>query len=674
MAIDVFSSSSAAEHRAVAAAVAIPAHVVQAKGHGHAGTAMALAPLAHVLFQRVLRHDPTRPDWEGRDRFILSAGHASLLLYTQLHLTGYDLQLEELMKSRSLGSRTPGHPELHHTAGVEMSTGPLGQGVASAVGLALAARRDSALHGAGTDVFDPTVWVVAGDGCLQEGVSAEASSFAGTQGLDNLVVIWDDNRITIDGPTGITFGEDVRARYRAYGWRVLEAPDFRDLDGLERVLLEARSRTGAPTLVALRTTIGWPSPSKQATPAAHAGGFGEEDVAAIKSGLGFAPDAALEQLVPDEVLAVTRAALDRGRALREDWEERHARWQQEHAEHAERRRSIAVADGSVLDALELPAEGAAVATRKTSGAALKALHGAGVLFGGSADLSESTNVAVPGVAVSAEHPGGAFIPFGIREHAMAAMLSGIALHGLWRPYGSTYLVFSDYLRPSLRLAALMGLPVVYVFTHDSVAVGEDGPTHQPVEQVASLRTVPGLTVLRPADAHEVVAAWRGILEHRTGPVALVLSRQDVPVLPVRDDLDRRVREGGYVVWQHGEGRDLALLATGSEVALALEAGRRLAEDGVEVRVISVPSVEWFAAADDAVREEVLPRGIRSRVAVEAGRGDAWYRWVGLEGRVVSVEEFGESGAGKDILRLRGISLDAVLKAARDTLSAELPAR
>jgi transketolase len=653
------------ESKAVASAVAIPAHVVQAKGHGHAGTAMALAPLAHTLFQRVLRHDPAAPDWEGRDRLILSAGHASLLLYAQLHLTGYDLELDELPKSRSLGSRTPGHPELHHTAGVEMSTGPLGQGIASAVGLALAARRDDALHSAGTKLFDPTVWVIAGDGCLQEGVSAEASSLAGTQGLDNLVVVWDDNGITIDGPTSVAFGEDVRARYRAYGWRVLEAADFRDVDALEAVLLEAKERTGAPTLVALRTTIGWPSPGRQGTSAAHAGGFGADDVAAIKRELGFDPGATLEQLVPDDVLEVTRAALARGRALREEWEAAHARWSEEHTARARRRDALGAIDPVVLRSIALPAVGSPVATRKTNGAVLAAVAATGGLFGGSSDLSDSTNVSVPGTAVSAAAPAGDFVPFGIREHAMAAVLSGIALHGLWRPYGSTYLVFSDYLRPSLRLAALMGLPVLYVFTHDSIAVGEDGPTHQPVEQIASLRTVPGLSVIRPADAAEVIAVWRRLLARPEGPAALVLSRQDLPVLS--SSAPEGAESGGYVLWQHGAGDEIALIATGSEVSLALDAARALAESGVAVRVVSMPCVEWFEQADRDYRDSVLPPALRARVAVEAGRGAAWYRWVGLDGRVVSVEDFGESGAGAELLRLRGITVDAVLEAAQALL-------
>ncbi|WP_146793894.1 transketolase family protein [Agrococcus baldri] len=673
---------SDAERRAVASAIALPAHVVQAKGHGHAGTAMAMAPLAHVLFQRVLRHDPADPTWEGRDRFILSAGHASLLLYTQLHLTGYGLELADLAASRSLDSRTPGHPELGHTPGVEMSTGPLGQGVAGAVGLALAARRDAALHDA--RVWDPTVFVLAGDGCLQEGVSAEASSLAGTLGLDNLVLIWDDNAITIDGGTEIAFGEDVRARYRSYGWRVIDVADARDLDVLETALRDGAMRDGQPTLVALRSVIGWPSTAIGGTPAAHAGGFGAEEVAAVQAMLGFAPDAVLEQLVEPDALAWARQAIERGAALHADWDRQRSAWASANPEAARRRAALEAGSAqpgarggsdpdagdalALLDAIELPEQGTPVATRKTNGVVLQRLQQWGGLFGGSADLSGSTNVAVPGSAVSAIEPGGDFVHFGIREHAMAAMLTGIALHGLWRPYGSTYLAFSDYQRAAMRLQALMAAPVIHVYTHDSVAVGEDGPTHQPVEQIAALRTIPGLSVIRPADAAEVVAVWRRVLEQPDGPVALVLSRQDIPALTDASVRHADAAAGGYVAWQHGDGRAVAILATGSEVHLAIEAARRLAAEGIAARVVSMPCWEWFEQADEAWRDAVLPPALRARVAVEAGRGDAWHRWVGLDGRVVSIEEFGESGAGAAVLERRGITVDAVLAAARSAIA------
>lgn len=674
----------------MAAAIALPAVAVQDKGHGHAGTAMAMAPLAHVLFQRILRHNPRNPRWEGRDRFVLSAGHASLLLYTQLYLTGCDVTLDDIAKSRTLEARTPGHPELGHTAGVEMSTGPLGQGVASAVGMAIAIRRDAELHGGGSGVWDATVYALVGDGCLQEGVSGEAASLAGTLGVDNLVVIWDDNGITIDGETDVAFGEDVRARFRAYGWRVLEVDDFRDLHEIERMLTVARERTGAPTLVAVRSVIGAPAPHRAGTPAAHSGGFGAEEVAAVLDVLGYSSTASLRDLVDEEILEVTRAAIGRGEELEREWNTARIAWRTQHPHLASARagleRSSAIATAidvrrpdadvplALLDALTLPEEGTGVPTRKTNGEVIQALQQWGGLWGGSADLSESTNVAVPGTAVGADAPGGDFIAFGIREHAMAAILSGIALHGLWRPFGSTYLAFSDYQRPSIRLAALMGLPTVYIYTHDSVAVGEDGPTHQPVEQIASLRTVPGLAVVRPADAHEVVAAWRRLLSAPAGPVALILSRQNLPTLPAVADLIRGVGNGGYVRWQHGSGDDLALIATGSEVSLAVDAALALAEDGVAVRVVSMPSVEWFLEADEEWRESVLPERITARVAIEAGRGDAWYRWVGREGRVLGVETFGESGAGSQVMARRGMTVQAVMDAARTVLAQPPAAR
>ncbi|TFB90843.1 transketolase [Cryobacterium algoricola] len=667
-----------AEARAVAAAIAIPAHVVQSKGHGHAGTAMALAPLSHVLFSRVMRHSPATPMWAGRDRFVLSAGHASLLLYTQLFLTGYGLTLNDLASSRRLGSVTPGHPERGVTVGVEMSTGPLGQGVASAVGMALAARRETAVYGAGTTVFDHTIWVLAGDGCLQEGVSAEASSLAGTLGLDNLVLLWDDNGITIDGPTSEAFAEDVRARYRAYGWRVLDIPDATDLDAIEGVLRVASDRSaagGRPTLVAVSSVIGAPSLAFGGKSAAHAGGFGEDELAKIKETLGFAPDAALADLVTPEALAFCRRAIARGAGLEAEWSRDYDLWAARNPESAGARLAAYAGTDSararaVLDDVAggLPEPGTPVATRKANGRAVQALSAAWPLWGGSADLAGSTNVAVAGDAVTRDNPGGEFIRFGIREHAMAAILNGIAIHGPWRPFGSTYLVFSDYLRPAIRLAALMNLPVVYVFTHDSVAVGEDGPTHQPVEQIASLRTVPGLSVVRPADATEAVAAWRRLIERPEGPTALILSRQDVPVLEHVPDREARVANGGYVVWQQGNGLDLALIATGSEVALSIEAAGILARDGIQARVVSMPCVEWFADAGQTYIDSVLPPVVTARIAVEAGRGDAWWRWTGSRGDVVSIESFGESGSGPEVMRLRGITPGHIVAAAKASIA------
>ena len=649
--------------RAVAAAIAIPALVVQAKGHGHAGTAMGMAGVAHALFGTVLRHDPSDPAWAGRDRFVLSAGHASLLLYIQLYLTGYGLTLDDLAHTRMAGSPTPGHPERGHTAGVDMSTGPLGQGLASAVGLALATRRDEALFGAGTGLFDPTIWVLAGDGCMQEGVASEAASLAGTQELDNLVVIWDDNRITIDGPTSEAFGEDVRARFLAYGWHVLDVPDALDLDAVTAALRQARHRTGRPTLVAVRSVIGWPSPVHAGRSSAHAGAYGADDVADVLELLGFARDAGLADLVPDDVLAHCRAVGQRGATAHREWDEAVDAWRAANPELATARdRLLAPPDLAALDAIDTDRP---QATRATTGAVLRALRPSHALWGGSADLSESTNVALPGASVvSAACPGGEQLRFGIREHAMAAILSGVALHGLWRPYGSTYLAFSDYARGAIRLAALMGLPVLYLFTHDSVAVGEDGPTHQPVEQLAGLRSVPRLDVVRPGDARETVAAWRRVLAHPDRPTAFIGSRQALPVLPQARDED--VWRGGYVLWSSDDAGDdpLLLLATGSEVSLALDAAHVLAGQGCAVRVVSMPCLSWFDEQPREYRDAVLPPSARRRVAIEAGRTAGWYRYVGLDGAVIGVDDFGRSAPGDQVLAGFGLTLDHVLDVAR----------
>ncbi|MDI2097926.1 transketolase [Ruicaihuangia caeni] len=658
------------ERRAVAAAIALPAMLVQQKGHGHGGTPMALAPLAHTLYSRVMRHNPANPLWPGRDRFVLSAGHAGLLQYVQLYLTGYGLTLDDLRAARSLDSLTPGHPEHGHTEGIEASTGPLGQGVAMGVGMALAARREAAEFGADTGLFDTTVWVVAGDGCLQEGVSAEASSLAGTLGLDNLVMVWDDNRVTIDALTEEAFTEDVRARYRAYGWHVIDVEDHRDVDALQAALETAREHRGSPVFIALRTVIGDPSPAYSGRPEAHYGGFGEEEVQEVLELLGFARDAELEDLVPDEVLAFTREAIARGAEAEAQWQRRFDEWRQSDPEEAGRWQRLR--DGEVdlapLDDIALPGVGEPQATRKASGAVIKAMQSSGTLWGGSADLASSTNVAVPGQAVSADRPAGEFIRFGIREHAMAGVLNGIALHGCWRPFGSTYLVFSDYMRPAVRLAALMELPVVFVYTHDSLAVGEDGPTHQPVEQVPSLRSMPGLAVVRPADGPETVAAWRRILTDRRMPAALVLSRQDVPVLPERQGLDAGVKQGGYVAWQHGDGDAVALIATGSEVSLAVDAARTLADRGIAVRVVSMPCVEWFEQASPEWRERVLPDALRARVTIEASSPEGWYRFAGLDGEVLGVDRFGESGSGAELMRRRGFTAEAIIAAAERVLA------
>ena len=650
------------DERAIAAAIAIPAVVVQAKGHGHAGTAMDMAGVGHALFSNVMRHDPADPDWAGRDRFILSAGHASLLLYIQLYLTGYGLTLQDVADTRKAGSRTPGHPERGHTPGVEMSTGPLGQGLSSAVGLALAARRDETMFGAGTGLFDPTIWVLAGDGCMSEGVASEASSLAGTLALDNLVVIWDDNRITIDGPTTEAFSEDVRARYLAYGWRVIDVPDSLDLPAITEALLRAAVRCHRPTLVAVRSVIGWPSQAHGGKSSAHAGAYGASDVAGILAHLGFTPDAPLDGLVPPDVLTRCRKALDRGQAMHAEWDAAFSAWREAHPDLAAARDCLAgPIDLAPLDSIDITGD---QPTRVASGAVLQAMQPSGRLWGGSADLSSSTSVALPGDFVSASSPAGAQLRFGIREHAMAAILTGIALHGLWRPYGSTYLVFTDYARGAIRLAAMMGLPVIYILTHDSVAVGEDGPTHQPVEQLASLRLVPGLDVIRPGDAREVVAVWRHLLAHQDKPAALVLSRQVLPVLPVAND--ESVWRGGYVLWQSdvATADPLILIATGSEVPLALGVAKQLASKGQATRVVSMPCVSWFEAQSADYRDSVLPPNARRRVVVEAGRPDGWYRYAGLDGAVIGVENFGWSGPGDQVLADAGLSPENVAAVAR----------
>ncbi len=662
--------SEAASERLIASARAIPLEVVQAKGHGHAGTAMSIAPLMHVLFSRVMRHDPARPEWEGRDRFVLSAGHASLALYVQLYLTGYGLDLDEIAAARSYGTRTPGHPEVEATPGVEMSTGPLGQGLASAVGLAAALRHKQALLD-DNPLFDQTVWVVAGDGCLQEGVSSEACSLAGTLNLPNLVVIWDDNGITIDGDRRTSFREDTRARFRAYGWTVLDIDQPNNVTLINEVLQQARMAPG-PVLVAYRSVIGWPSQARSGTSAAHAGPFGADDVAATKQLLGFLPDARLADLVPQDVLDSGREALAHGKKVRQEWEQDLHHQLSTNNDFASTYRAMHDHDARQAQALKV-LEGVAgslsqepVATRVTNGEVIQKLAAVLPLWGGSADLAGSTSVALPGISFSAEDPKGIFWNFGIREHAMASILNGIALEGTWRPYGSTYMAFSDYLRPALRIGALMHLPTILVFTHDSVAVGEDGPTHQPVEQVSGMRMIPGVQVVRPADAAEVVGTWIRAVENPDGPLVLALSRQNLPSLDSDASLTGSQR-GAYVAWQSGDGMDLALLASGSELGPALAVAQKLGGEGFAVRVISVPAMSWFDQQDIAYRDSVLPERLRRRIAIEAGSSGLWWKYVGLDGRVIGIDSFGASGPGNQILERKGISEANLEAVARELL-------
>ncbi|WP_255952604.1 transketolase [Streptomyces odontomachi] len=682
------------DQRAVDTVRVLAADAVQKVGNGHPGTAMSLAPAAYTLFQKVMRHDPADPNWTGRDRFVLSAGHSSLTLYIQLFLGGFGLELDDLKAFRTWGSKTPGHPEYGHTAAVETTTGPLGQGVANAVGMAMAARYERGLFdprtAPGSSPFDHHIFAIAGDGCLQEGISAEASSLAGHQKLGNLILLWDDNHISIEGDTETAVSEDTVKRYEAYGWHVqrVEPKEDGDLDpqALYAAIQAAKAETERPSFIAMRSIIAWPAPNAQNTEAAHGSALGADEVAATKRVLGFDPEKAFE--VPDEVLAHTRRLLDRGQEARAEWEKGFAAWRTADPERAARFDRVAAG--------ELPAgwEGAlpvfetdkSVATRAASGKVLQALgEVVPELWGGSADLAGSNNTTLDknssflpaGNPLPTADPYGRTIHFGIREHAMAATMNGIALHGNTRIYGGTFLVFSDYMRNAVRLSALMHLPVTYVWTHDSIGLGEDGPTHQPVEHLASLRAIPGLNVVRPADANETVIAWREILRRYTkqfgkgAPHGLALTRQGVPAYEPNENVVR----GGYVLLDaegptgQSTAPEVVLIATGSEVQIAVAAREQLQADGVPTRVVSMPCVEWFDEQDQGYRDEVLPPSVRARVSVEAGIGLTWHRFVGDAGRIVSLEHFGASADGKVLFREFGFTAEAVASAARESLAA-----
>ncbi|MEU7067324.1 transketolase [Streptomyces sp. NPDC046161] len=680
------------DQRAVDTARILAADAVQKVGNGHPGTAMSLAPAAYTLFQKVMRHDPADPQWVGRDRFVLSAGHSSLTLYTQLYFGGFGLELDDLKAFRTWGSKTPGHPEYGHTAGVETTTGPLGQGVANAVGMAMAARYERGLFdpdaAPGTSPFDHMVYAIAGDGCLQEGISAEASSLAGHQKLGNLVLLWDDNHISIEGDTETAVSEDTLKRYEAYGWHVQRvAPkENGDLDpkALFEALKAAKAETVRPSFIAMRSIIAWPAPDAQGTEAAHGSALGDDEVAATKRVLGFDPEKTFD--VSDEVIAHTRKALDRGREAKAAWEKDFSAWRTANPERA--------AEFDRIEANELPEgwedklpvfePGKAVATRAASGKVLQALGPViPELWGGSADLAGSNNTTIDknssflpaGNPLPEADPYGRTIHFGIREHSMAASMNGIALHGHTRIYGGTFLVFSDYMRNAVRLSALMHVPVTYVWTHDSIGLGEDGPTHQPVEHLASLRAIPGLNVVRPADANETVVAWREILRRHTkvfgkgAPHGLALTRQGVPTYERNDD----AAKGGYVLFE-AAGADgqkaepqVVVIGTGSEVQLAVAAREALQAEGIATRVVSMPSVEWFEEQDQAYKDSVLPPSVRARVAVEAGIGLTWHRYVGDAGRIVSLEHFGASADAKVLFREFGFTPEAVAEAARASL-------
>ena len=687
------------DSKAVDTARVLAADAVEKVGNGHPGTAMSMAPAAYLLFQKVMRRDPSDNEWIGRDRFILSIGHSSLTLYTQLFLGGYGLEIDDLKALRTFGSKTPGHPEYGHTDGVEITTGPLGQGLASAVGFAYAARFERGLFdpdaAIGASPFDHHIYVIAGDGDLQEGITSEASSLAGHQQLGNLIAIYDSNQISIEDDTEIAFTEDVQARYESYDWHVQvvdwkKTGEYReDIHELNAAIDAAKTETTKPSLIILRTIIGWPAPKKQNTGKIHGSALGAEELAAVKTVLGFDPGKTFE--VSDEVLAHTRQAIERGAAAHSEWNVAFDGWA---AANPERKVLL-----DRINAHELPEgfdgafptfpAGTEVSTRAASGKVLNALESVlPELWGGSADLAESNNTTLESSAsfIPTEHstaewggnPYGRVLHFGIREHAMGAILNGIVLHGNTRPFGGTFLIFSDYMRPAVRLAALMKAPSIFVWTHDSVALGGDGPTHQPIEQLASLRAIPGLDVVRPADANETAAAWQTILGRRMGPAGIALSRQNLPVF-ARGAGDAAgetfasaslVSKGAYILAEAAGGTpDVILIATGSEVQIAVEARAALAAEGLSARVVSMPCVEWFEEQDADYREHVLPTSVRARVSVEAGIALGWRAYVGDAGRSVSIEHFGASADYETLYREFGMTTESVVAAARESLAA-----
>ena len=688
-------SWSELDERAVKVARALAMDSVQKVGNGHPGTAMSLAPVAYLLFQNFLRHDPSDPQWIGRDRFILSCGHSSMTLYTQLFFSGYGVELSDLQSFRTWGSLTPGHPEYGHTAGVETTTGPLGQGVANAVGMAMAARYERGLFDPdcadGESPFDHNIWVICSDGDLEEGVSAEASSLAGVQALGNLKVIYDDNRISIEGDTHLAFTEDVSARYRAYGWNVIEVAAFANGD-VDRVTLEqamnvALAEKQKPTLIRLKTVIAWPAPNARNTAKSHGSALGADEIAATKTELGLDPTKSFD--VPDDVLSHVRKVKIRGAEMKSAWQKNFSQWQSQNSERA-----------ALLNRLisqELPSNwekslphfpstaqsSKEIATRKASGDTLQALAAIlPELWGGSADLAESNNTTIEhggsflpkSSGMKGANPYGRIIHFGIREHAMGAIMNGVALHGLTRPFGGTFLVFSDYMRGAVRLSALMKLPVTYIWTHDSIGLGEDGPTHQPVEHAAALRAIPGLSVIRPADANEVAYAWAEIIRRRE-PVGLLLSRQNLPVFEREGEKKRSgisdasgVKNGAYILKEASKTPQVILIATGSEVALALSAQTELEKEGIATRVVSAPCLEWFAAQPESYRASVLPPSIKARVSIEAGIAQGWRELVGDAGEMISIEHFGASASYQKLFAEFGFTVENVVAAARRTIA------
>lgn len=674
---------STTDERAVSIARALAMDSVQKVGNGHPGTAMSLAPVAYTLFQRFLTHDPSDSSWLGRDRFVLSCGHSSLTLYIQLFLSGYGLEIEDLKSFRTHNSLTPGHPEYGHTNGVETTTGPLGAGISNAVGMAMASRYEKGLLDptSETTLFDHNIWVICSDGDLEEGISGEASSLAGTQALGNLKMIYDDNRISIEGDTRVAFTEDVSARYRAYGWSVLEVASLSDesvdREELEKAMTVAESTSDRPTLIRLHTTIAWPAPHARGTAESHGSALGAEEVAATKVLLGLDPEQSF--IVPSDVLSHARKVMERGRAAHSSWNKEFADWERTHPERA----ALLLR----LRSKELPADwesslpifpsGKDIATRAASGKIISAIASALPEFwGGSADLAGSNNTTIEGSKsflptssdVKNSDPYGRLIHFGIREHAMGGILNGIALHGLTKPFGGTFLVFSDYMRGAVRLAALMNLPVTFVWTHDSIGLGEDGPTHQPVEQLAALRLIPNLAVIRPADANETSVAWREVIT-RAKPAGFALSRQNLPVI------DRTlfasaegVAQGAYIVSEAAGDIKLILIATGSELTLALEAQKLLAAEGIHARVVSAPCLEWFEEMNEEYKELVLPSSVKARVSVEAGVTVGWHEYVGDAGVCVGINHFGASASASVLFKEFGFTPEAVVAAAKQSLS------
>ena len=664
------------DDRVVVHARALAADAVQKVGNGHPGTAMSLAPVAYTLFQRHLVHDPSDPQWVGRDRFILSCGHSSLTLYTQLFLSGYGLEIKDLQEFRTWGSLTPGHPEFGHTAGVEMTTGPLGQGVATAVGMAMAARFERGLLDpgapAGTSVFDHSIWVICSDGDLQEGVSAEASSLAGTQELGALNVIYDDNRISIEGDTHNAFTEDVSARYRAYGWHVIDVATAAngnvDIKALDAAMIAAKKETTKPSLIRLKSVIAWPAPKAQGTASSHGSALGDEEVAATKLALGLNPEESFA--MPADVLAHARLVKDRAAKVRKEWDAKFVTWQSTHPEQSkllQRLRTKALPAGWDAD-IPTFAPGKDVATRAASGQVINAIaKHLPEFWGGSSDLAGSNNTSIEGggsflpatSAMKGAHPYGRIIHFGIREHAMGSILNGIALHGLTRAFGGTFAVFSDYMRPAVRLAALMNIPATFVWTHDSIGVGEDGPTHQPIEHFAALRAIPGLDVIRPGDANEVAESWKKILT-RGRAAGILLSRQNLPVLDRSECAPATGTAKGAYILKDAANPQAILIATGSEVSLAIDVQSALAAQGIAVRVVSAPCLEWYSEQDQSYKDEVLPPSIKLKVSIEVGIAQGWHQLIGDGGITISLEHYGASADAKRLFKEFGFSVEAIV--------------